>query len=461
MMRATPQELIERAISLSTADGCAVIVRDVSRADLRWARTTLTTNGESTALDITVIAFSRSATGTATASIGRAAPDLADLSALVREAEAAAREAQDADDAFPLVTGDGIDPTWNEPAEPTSGAIFGALAQRLGEAFAGNTAIEHFGYAEHVSTTTWLGTSTGIRRRFVQPEGRLEMTGKSDGRTRSSWWGAATTDFTDVNPADGAAYLAKSLGWQARRVEIAPGRHDAILTSSAVGDLMVDLWWSAAGRDATEGRSVFSRPGGGTRIGDRIGISGISLSSNPDEPGMPSADFMATGTTSSFASVFDNGMALPRVDWIADGILRNLITTRQFADESGLALAAPADVVRMQVDSGFGSLEDLVARTSRGLLVTCLWYNRLVDPQTLLLTGLTRDGVYEVRDGEIVGAAGNFRFNDSPVSILQRITDSTTTSRTMPREFGDYANRVAMPALAVSDFHFSTASEAL
>ncbi|CAB4903082.1 unannotated protein [freshwater metagenome] len=461
MMRATPQELIERALALSTLDGCAVIVRDVSRADLRWARTTLTTNGESTALDITVIAFSRTGTGTATASIGRAAPDLADLNTLVSAAEAAAREAPDADDAFPFVTGGVIDPTWDNAAEPTSGAIFGSLAQRLGDAFASNTSIEHFGYAEHVSTTTWLGTSTGIRRRFVQPEGRLEMTGKSDSRSRSSWWGAATTDFTDVNPADGAAYLEKSLGWQATRVEVAPGRHDAILTPSAVGDLMVDLWWSAAGRDAMEGRSVFSQPGGGTRIGERIGIPGVTLCSNPCEPGMPSADFMATGTTSSFASVFDNGMPLPRVDWIMDGVLSNLITTRQFAHESGLPLAAPADVVRMQVDSGSGSLEDLVARSSHGLLVTCLWYNRLVDPQTLLLTGLTRDGVYVVRDGEIVGAAGNFRFNDSPVAILQRITDSTTTARTMPREFGDYANRVAMPALAVSDFHFSTASEAL
>ena len=460
-MRATPQELVERALALSTLDGCVVIVRDVSRADLRWARTTLTTNGESTALDITVISFSRSATGTATASIGRAAPDLSDLSALVSAAESAARAAQDADDAFPLVAGGVIDPAWNEAAEPTSGGIFGSLAQRLGEAFASNTAIEHFGYAEHVSTTTWLGTSTGIRRRFVQPEGRLEMTGKSDNRSRSSWWGAATTDFTDVDPAVGAAYLEKSLGWQARRVEVAPGRHDAILTPSAVGDLMVDLWWSAAGRDATEGRSVFSRAGGGTRIGDRIGIPGVTLSSDPYEPGMPSADFMVTGSTSSFASVFDNGMPLPRVDWITDGVLSNLITTRQFADDSGLSLAAPADVVRMQIDSGSGSLEDLVSRSAQGLLVTCLWYNRLVDPQTLLLTGLTRDGVYVVRDGEIVGAAGNFRFNDSPVAILQRITDSTATARTMPREFGDYANRVAMPALAVSDFHFSTASEAL
>jgi predicted Zn-dependent protease len=460
-MRATPQVLVERALAMSTLDGCAVIVRDVSRADLRWARTTLTTNGESTSLDITVIAFSRTATGTATASIGRAAPDLADLSALVGAAEAAARDAQDADDAFPLVTRGAIDSTWDDGAEPTSGAIFGTLAQRLGEAFASNSAIEHFGYAEHVSTTTWLGTSTGVRRRFVQPEGRLEMTGKSDSRTRSSWWGAATTDFTDVDPAVGSAYLEKSLGWQATRLEITSGRQNAILTPSAVGDLMVDLWWSAAGRDASEGRSVFSRPGGGTRIGDRIGIPGITLSSDPHESGMPSADFMVTGSTSSFASVFDNGMPLPRVDWICDGVLSNLITTRQFADESGLPLAAPADVVRMQVDSGSGSLEDLVSRCSSGLLVTCLWYNRLVDPQTLLLTGLTRDGVYVVRDGEIVGAAGNFRFNDSPVSILQRITDATTTGRTLPREFGDYANRVAMPALAVSDFHFSTASEAL
>ena len=96
-----------------------------------------------------------------------------------------------------------------------------------------------------------------------------------------------------------------------------------------------------------------------------------------------------------------------------------------------------------------------------GLLITCLWYNRVVDPATLLLTGLTRDGVYVVRGGEIAGACGNFRFNDSPVSMLGRTVEAGSTVRTLAREMGDYFNRAAMPPLVVGDFNLSTSSEAL
>ncbi len=92
--------------------------------------------------------------------------------------------------------------------------------------------------------------------------------------------------------------------------------------------------------------------------------------------------------------------------------------------------------------------------------MTCLWYNRVVDPQTLLLTGLTRDGVYVVKGGEVVGAATNFRFNDSPVAVLGRIEDAGVTTPTLAREMGDYFNRAAMPPLLVKDFNFSTVSQA-
>jgi predicted Zn-dependent protease len=141
-------------------------------------------------------------------------------------------------------------------------------------------------------------------------------------------------------------------------------------------------------------------------------------------------------------------------------VLTALAGPRATATESGLPIVLSPSTVRLEA-GGTGSVDDLVANVTEGLLITCLWYNRLVDPQTLLLTGLTRDGVYVVRDGEVVGAAGNFRFNDSPLAVLSRIRAASASHRTQPREFGDYAHRVAMPALHVTDFNLSTPSDAL
>jgi predicted Zn-dependent protease len=118
------------------------------------------------------------------------------------------------------------------------------------------------------------------------------------------------------------------------------------------------------------------------------------------------------------------------------------------------------DNLVLEVDGAEGDLDDLIARADDALLVTCLWYNRVVDPQTLLLTGLTRDGVYVVRGGEVVGAASNFRFNDSPVDVLTRIEDAGASSPTLAREMADYFPRASMPPLLVRDYNFSTVSQA-
>jgi len=115
----------------------------------------------------------------------------------------------------------------------------------------------------------------------------------------------------------------------------------------------------------------------------------------------------------------------------------------------------------LEVPGATGSTDDLVAATSgRALLLTCLWYIREVDPQTLLLTGLTRDGVYVVEDGEVIGAATNFRFNESPIDLLGRISGASATQPCLPREWNDYFTRTAMPAVRISGFNMSTASRA-
>jgi predicted Zn-dependent protease len=102
----------------------------------------------------------------------------------------------------------------------------------------------------------------------------------------------------------------------------------------------------------------------------------------------------------------------------------------------------------------------MVSRTERGLLLTCLWYIRSVDPATLLLTGLTRDGVYVIEDGRVVGAANNFRFNESPVDLLARASEVGSSVRTLGREFGEYFNRTRMPPIRIPDFNMSSVSRA-
>jgi predicted Zn-dependent protease len=345
------------------------------------------------------------------------------------------------------------------PAVATSGD-FALLAPELGEIFAGGRAdgIEHFGYAEQAVTTYYLGTSTGVRLRFVDPEGRLELTAKSHERSRSAWAGRAGRTLAGLDLVAVDRELRQGLAWQANRVPMARGRHTAVLTPSAVADLMIELYWSSVARDAADGQSVWSTAGGGTRIGEVVGDPRVHLWSDPAMPGLEAMPFVAATGSSSSSSVFDNGLPVEPVSWIRDGVLANLISTRFTAIETGLPFRPGPDNLRLDVDGGEGTLEDVVARTEEGLLVTCLWYNRVVDPQTLLLTGLTRDGVYSVRGGEVVGAVTNFRFNDSPVGVLGRIADSGASVGTLAREMGDYFTRAAMPPLVVRDFNFSTLS---
>ena len=112
----------------------------------------------------------------------------------------------------------------------------------------------------------------------------------------------------------------------------------------------------------------------------------------------------------------------------------------------------------MNVEGGQGSLEDLVKKVEHGLLLTTLWYIRMVDPNSLLLTGLTRDGVYYVKNGEVQGATNNFRWNDSPVSLLSRISHAGTSVWTQPREWAGDVTNMAVPPLVFKDFNMSTVS---
>jgi predicted Zn-dependent protease len=157
--------------------------------------------------------------------------------------------------------------------------------------------------------------------------------------------------------------------------------------------------------------------------------------------------------------VFDTGMSAGRVDWLRDGALHALAYPRAAAAEFGATPTAPGENLLLTGGST-ADVDDMIARTERGLLLTTVWYLREVDPAVLLLTGLTRDGVYLVEDGQVRAAVNNFRFNESPVDLLGRATEIGATERTLPREWKDWFTRTAMPPVRIPDFHMSSVSAA-
>ncbi len=454
----SPQELVERALGLSRTDGCVVIAEEVVTANLRWAANTLTTNGIARDRQVTVIAVSGEAAGV----VSRQDVTVDSLEETVRDAERTARAATPSEDRGPLVSGSARG--WETPPAESSIGVFAGLAPALGDAFERAGASRHllFGYAEHEVRTTYVGTSAGLRVRHEQPTGHLEINAKSDDHDRSAWAGVPAATFAGVDVEALTGGLAERLAWAERRVSLPPGRYETILPPSAVADLMISLYWSAGARDAHDGRTVFSRPGGGTRVGDRLGDVALSLRSDPADTRLRCAPFVVAHESSAMQSVYDNGFGLAPTAWIADGTLAALVQTRHSAQMTGLAVTPYVD--NLIVDGaacGPAGVDAMIGRTERGLLLTCLWYIREVDPQTLLLTGLTRDGVYLVEGGEVVGAVNNFRFNESPVDVLGRVVEAGSSGPTLPREWCDYFTRTAMPPLRVADFNMSSVSRAI
>ncbi|MCZ2827609.1 metallopeptidase TldD-related protein [Modestobacter sp. VKM Ac-2986] len=461
MSNISPQKIVEQALAASTVDGQVVYVTDSSEANLRWASNSLTTNGAMRSRQVVVVSFVDTGSGTAVGTVARTGtPDVAEL---VAASEQAARDAGPAEDAMPLLTeapaGSG---DWDAPAATTSIDVFADFAPALGEAFgeARDRGELLFGFAEHQLASTWLGTSTGLRLRHDQPTGRVELNGKSADFSRSVWAGVGTRDFTDVSVADLAAEVAQKLAWSANRIDLPAGRYETLLPPSTVSDLMIVAYWAMEARDADEGRSVYAKAGGGNRIGDRLATLPLTLRSDPHAPGLETSPFQVVGGSSGSASVFDNGMATPAVDWISGGVLTNLVRPRSWAEKQGAPAVAALDNLVLEDPTATATTAEMIARTERGLLLTTLWYIREVDPQTLLVTGLTRDGVFLIEDGEVVGAVNNFRFNESPVDLLSRATEASVTERTLPREWNDWFTRAAMPMLRIPDFNMSSVSPA-
>ncbi|MDT5117738.1 MAG: hypothetical protein QOE30_3477 [Mycobacterium sp.] len=446
--------VLDEAAKQGRADETMVLVTDKVEATLRWAGNSMTSNGVSVSRNITVISIVRKATSAFIGTVVSAEVDPRVIPGLVAASQDAARSAPEAGDAAPLLADTGVPVDWDAPVSGTGAEVFADVAGSLSRGFRGTDRL--YGFAHHSVSTTFLASSTGLRRRFTQPTGAVEINGKRG--DASAWAGIGTPDFVDVPTDSLLEELSMRLGWAERSVELPAGRYETIMPPSTVADMMIYLAWSMAGRAAQEGRTALSAPGGGTRVGERLTELPLSLFSDPMAPGLACRPFVAASNSTETVSVFDNGMEISQVDWIRDGVINRLAYPRATAAKFDAKVAVAAD--NLVMTGGSADLADMIAGTERGLLLTTLWYIREVDPTMLLLTGLTRDGVYLIEDGEVTAAVNNFRFNESPLDLLRRATEAGVSEKTLPREWGDWVTRAAMPSLRIPDFHMSSVSQA-
>jgi len=464
----SPQRSVERAVAAARCEDCTVIAEENSSANLRWAGNTLTTNGVSQSRRLTVIAVRRKGDEATAGVVSRSGVREDQVEEVVRAAEQAAEQSSPAEDAKPLLGPGSPDASgsaghWDDPVSRTEIGVFRGFTPALGHAFEAAAGRDQklYGYAEHDLSCLFLGTSSGLRLRHDQPSGKVELNAKSAGFAHSAWVGTGSRDFTDVDVTAMDASLAQRLEWARRRVELPAGRYETLLPPGAMADLLTYMYWSAGAKDALDGRTVFSTPGGGTRVGEQLANLPVTLRSDPAAPGLECAPFVIAHASSRDSSVFDNGLALQPTDWIREGKLSALLQTRYSAQLSGLPVTPAIDNLILEPAApGPATLDEMVTNTRHGLLLTCLWYIREVDPQTLLLTGLTRDGVYLVENGEVTGEVNNFRFNESPVGMLHRLAEVGRSEPALPREWSDYFTRVAMPPARIEDFNMSSVSQA-
>src|SRR6201993_3454882 len=257
--------VLEEAAKLGGADETMVLVTDKVEATLRWAGNSMTTNGVSVGRSITVISVVRQGDTARIGTVSSAEVDPRGIPGLVAASQDAARSAPEAGDAAPLLADTGVPADWDAPVPGTGPLVFADVADSLNRGFRGADRL--YVFAHHSVSTTFLATSTGLRRRYTQPTGAVEINAKRG--DASAWAGIGTPDFVDVPTDLLLEQLSTRLGWAKRSVALPAGRYETIMPPSTVADMMIYLAWSMAGRGAQEGRTAFSAPGGGSPGGER------------------------------------------------------------------------------------------------------------------------------------------------------------------------------------------------
>jgi predicted Zn-dependent protease len=439
------RELTARTLSFSRAEEARVNLNSGTEANTRWAVNQVSTSGESRNASVTVSsAFGRR--------IGSATTNRFDddsLRQVVATSERLARLAPEdqeylgqlGEQIYPEAPHPWFDATANLDAERRAAAVR-EVAQR-----AQARGLISTGFIPTRAGSQAVATSRGLFAFNRATGAAFSTTVRTQDGTGSGWAGVALNDWSriDVRELAERAVEKAELSRNPRPVE--PGPWTVILEPQAVGSLIGFMFGQLAARAADEGRSFFSRPGGGNRIGERLLSENVTLFTDPNEPMLFTAPFN------------DEGLPNRRMVWFDQGVLQNLVYDRFWAGRQNVEPTGfPAGFMMM---GGDATLEEMIAGTERGLLVTRFWYMRPVDQRTILYTGLTRDGTFLIENGRIMEPVQNLRWNESPVNILRNIQMMGRPEPVLPSEAGGVGSAVVVPPLKVERFNFTSVSDAV
>ncbi len=436
------QALFARVAKLSKAETVELQLNSNHTGNTRFAANRMSTSGSVTDMQLAV----QSSFGAKHAVV--VTNDLSDesLARAVSESEALAKLAPDDPEAMPPLAMQSyvpvnahFDSTAQLTAEDRAKAALTALAPTRS---AGD--LQAAGFIITSETSVALGNSKGLFAYHRATNANYQLTVRTADGTGSGWAAADHPDWTQLDfkaVSDRAIDKAKL---SRTPVAIEPGRYTVIFEPQAVGDLVQLIGNYSDARSADEGRSPFVKAGGGNKVGEKIVDQRVTIVADPQDPQLMSQPFDA------------DGLPLNRQVFIENGVLKQLFYTRFWAKKQGKTATGQPQSIKMM--GGDTSVDEMIKSTPRGVLVTRLWYLREVDPRTILYTGLTRDGTFLIENGKITKAVRNFRFNDSPLFMLNNLEMLGPSVRLAGTEQG---GDIVMPTIKVKDFNFTSLSEAV
>ncbi len=440
------EALSQQILSYSTAEWAEVSLSSSEDSHLRYAANTVTTSGVTANTSVSITSVNGRRAGTVNTN------DLSEegLRAAVKRSEEIASLTPENEELMPPIEPgqkylsssqfdqSSADKSFaaNERAKAAAFAITEAQGRKLVASGFLRTTVDTNAYRNSKGLfTSGRGTRTTFSNTMRNEKGD------------SSGWNKRATHAIALLDARSAIDNAvqKCLAWDSP-MEMDPGAYAALLEPSTVADMVQQLIWSIDARDAEEGRSAFSRPGGKTSLNEALFSPNLHIYSDPTNFTLPGGTYAG------------GGMPTEKIDWVTQGKLTNMTRDRFWAQKTGQrAVPGPANIF---MDGGTQTQDELMAGIKEGLLVTSFWYIRNVDDQTLLKTGLTRDGLFWIENGKIKSGVTNFRWNESPLNVLKNIVAMSKPVITAPRDGWD-GLPMMVPALHVSSFNFSSISDAI
>ena len=438
------EAIAKKVLGFAAADETRVSISSGVSGNTRFAVNQVSTAGDTYDAVVTV----RSVFGRRGASATTNKLDDASLRAVVQRAEALARLAPEDPEALPELGAQQYrdsDAGWSETTATLDPSGRATAVRAVAEP-ARAASLTSTGYMETNAGAFAIANSKGLFAYRRQTASSMTTTVRTPDGTGSGWAGASHHDWSRIDAAALGARAIEKAKRSANPVAIEPGRYTVVLEPTAVANLVQLIAGSLGARNADEGRSFFSKPGGGNKIGMKVLDERVTLSSDPFDPETPGAPFTGDGTP------------VGPTTWIEKGVVKNLAYDRYWAQKNN---ATPSSVSGLRMSGGTASLEDMIASTARGLLVTRLWYIRGVDPRTILFTGLTRDGTFLIENGKITRAVKNLRWNESPIFMLNNLEAMGVPVRVSASEDGSPGQAIVVPPVKARDFNFTSTSDAV